>query len=172
VSYQQMQAPKPPTNPKPPMSRGKKIALWVAVAVCAPVFLAGALAGIKASNPPDTTAVPTDSPAAPATSAAATPKATHAPQVSATDPAIIDAAFVGTVQSDDADLKQYPASELTQSGQQICSDVRGGMAVSDEAQVLTTQYDAKAAGVLLEVAPDAYCKDLKPSIEQQIQALH
>lgn len=158
-------------SPKAPMSRGKMAAFWVGLLVGAPALIAVGIAATRGPAP-QTAAAPTVIPTMAATSAAATPSPTHAPKVSATDPAIVNAAFVGTVQSDDPGLQQYPASELTQSGQQICSDVRGGMAVSDEASILTTQYDAKAAGVLLEVAPDAYCKDLKASIEQQIQALN
>lgn len=157
---------------KSPMSRAKKIGIAVACVVCAPPLIAGMVQGVKESSKPAAAASATTVATAPATSATAAPSSSHAPKVSATDPAIIDAAFVGTVQADDTGLQQYPSSELTQSGHQICSDVRGGMAVGDEAQILTTQYDAKAAGVLLEVAPDAYCKDLKASIEQQIQALH
>lgn len=96
---------------------------------------------------------------------------TTAGPVSATDPAIIDAAFAGTIRSDDPALSKYSDDQLVQTGKQICSDIRSGTSVKDEATLLMTQYPARDAGVILEVAPDAYCKDLKAGIEQQIAAL-
>lgn len=50
----------PAPAPKPPLSRGKKIAIGVAVAVAAPAFIAGMVSGIKdAAHPAGTPAAAT-----------------------------------------------------------------------------------------------------------------
>ena len=59
----------PAPAPKPPLSRGKKIAIGVAVAVAAPAFIAGMVSGIKdAAHPAGTpaAATPTTSHSGPA----------------------------------------------------------------------------------------------------------
>ncbi len=158
------------------MSRKKKLVIWAAVAVCAPAFIGGMISGAKQATTTNTSsaqtaAAPAASTAAPKPAPKAAPTSARPTAVSASDPAVIDAAFAGTVISDDPGLQQYGFSQLAQAGRQICTDVRGGTSVQDEATQLMGTYGAKGAGVLLGVAPDAYCKDLKPSIEQQLQAL-
>lgn len=132
---------------------------------CLLLLAAAAVVGVVVANMPDLSSDPGSSQPA-AAPAASTPAA-----VSATDPAVVDAAFTALVRADDSHLGQYPDSQLVQTGQQICSDIRGGTSLHDEAEQLMAQYPAKDAGVLLAVAPGAYCKDLDAQVQAGISQL-
>lgn len=91
--------------------------------------------------------------------------------VSASDPAVVDAAFAGLVQSDQPSMKSFSMSQIAASGRQVCSDVRAGMSVHDEAVALMAVYGAKGAGAIIGLAPQAYCKDLDAQISAGLKKL-
>jgi hypothetical protein len=161
------------------LSRGAKIAIVIAVVVGVPA-VAGQIAQAGKHNSPDSkpaasrSAVVTSSPSSTPSSAPVRSKApaTKAPtSISPSDPAIVDAAFVGVARSGQPSLSAYADADIAASGRQVCSDIRSGTTVRDEADLLALTYGPKGGGEILGLAPEAYCKNLSAKITAGIQAL-
>jgi hypothetical protein len=86
-------------------------------------------------------------------------------------PPLTSSAFADAVRSQAPDLAPIPDNTLDSAGQSVCIDADHGTPVSTTAGRLTSNFSAQDAGVIIDLAAEAFCPSQEAAISAAAKSL-
>lgn len=99
------------------------------------------------------------------------PSTTTATTKSDVSAAAADTVYVSNVLDQAPDLRSTTAKTISDAGRSVCTDTTNGTTLATTATRLTSAFGAQDAGIIIGLAPAAYCPDQQDAIDAALKTL-